>query len=128
MPPRGQSPLCPKPNSPKEFTQCILHSQENIRKTIVDFPFAIEYKYVANIKILEGYEYEVPANLNAVMQENDLILKYSSSYLPEIKTLNIVADFKILQTEFLPADYEKLKISMELMINKLHEPVLLRKK
>lgn len=102
--------------------------KENIRKTIVDFPFAIEYKYVANIKILEGYEYKVPPNLNAVMQENDLILKYSSSYLPEIKTLNIVADFKILQTEFLPTDYEKLKISMELMINKLHEPVILRKK
>jgi hypothetical protein len=63
-----------------------------------------------------------------VMEENDLILKYSSSYLPSIKTLNIVADFKILQTEFLPADYEKLKVSMELMINKLHEPVILRKK
>ena len=61
------------------------------------------------------------------MRENDLILKYSSSYLPSIKTINIVADFKILQTEVLPADYEKLKISMELMINKLNEPVILRK-
>lgn len=101
--------------------------KEKVRQTNVDFPFAMEYKYVTNIKILDGYEYEVPANLNAVMQENDLILKYSSSYLPSIKTLNIVADFKILQTEILPADYEKLKISMELMINKLHEPVILRK-
>lgn len=102
--------------------------KEKVRRTNVDFPFAMEYKYVTNIKILDGYKYEVPANLNAVTQENDLILKYSSSYLPAIKTLNIVADFKILQTEFLPADYEKLKISMELMINKLHEPVILRKK
>jgi Domain of Unknown Function with PDB structure (DUF3857)/Transglutaminase-like superfamily len=101
--------------------------KEKVRQTNVDFPFAMEYKFVTNIKILDGYEYEVPGNLNAVMEENDLILKYSSSYLPSIKTLNIVADFKILQTEFLPADYEKLKISMELMINKLHEPVILRK-
>jgi hypothetical protein len=97
------------------------------RQTYVDFPYGMEYKFVSNIKILDGYNYEVPANLNAVMQENDLILKYSSSYIAGIKTLTVIADFKIIQTEFSPLDYEKLKFSLDTMINKLNEPVILKK-
>lgn len=101
--------------------------KQKVRHNNVDFPFAMEYKYVTSIKILDGYQHEAPPNINAVMLENDLLLKYVSSYIPEIKTLSIVADFKIIQTEFSPLEYENLKVSMETMINKLHEPIILRK-
>jgi len=101
--------------------------KQNERQTYVDFPFAMEYKFVTNIKMLDGYSYEVPANLNAVMKANDLTLKYITSYIDGIKTLSIVADFKIIQMEFSPLEYEELKLSMEMMINKLNEPVILKK-
>ena len=114
----------------KPFVHLPFHSnpfKQEERQTYVDFPYSMEFKFVTNIKMLEGYNYEVPANLNAVMQENDLVLKYTSSYIPGIKTLSVVADFKIIQTEYPPFDYEKLKVSMETMINKLNEPIILKK-
>lgn len=101
--------------------------KQDVRESYVDFPYAMEYKFVTSIKILDGYKYEVPDNLNAVLQENDLLLKYSSSYISGINTLSIIADFKIIQTEFAPTDYEGLKATMETMINKLNEPIILKK-
>ncbi|MBK9734553.1 MAG: DUF3857 domain-containing protein [Saprospiraceae bacterium] len=97
------------------------------RKSIIDFPYSLDYKLITIIDIPSEYSYEVPANLNAAMEDKSISLKYSTSYSNGLKKLTIMADFKILRTSYLPSEYQDVKISFETMLNKISEPIILKK-
>ncbi len=97
------------------------------RISLIDFPFAEDYKFVTIISLNEGYTYEAPPNMNIVLDENSILLKYTTVYNPEVKKLTIVADLKILKTNYLPEEYGELKKVFEVIVNKLNEPIVLKK-
>lgn len=97
------------------------------RVNLVDFPYALDYKYITSIKLSEGFTYEAPQNLNAVMTEKDFILKYHTLFNESTRTLSINAEFKLVKTVYLPEEYVDLKQTMDKFINKLKEPVVLKK-
>jgi hypothetical protein len=97
------------------------------RKSNIDFPFIQDYKFVTIITVKDGYTYEVPANFNAILNENSISMKYSTSYNTEVKRLTILADMKIFKTSYTPEEYPDLRAAFEAMVNKLNEPVILKK-
>lgn len=97
------------------------------RKSNIDFPFIQDYKFVTIITVKDGYTYEVPANFNAILNENSISMKYSTAYNTEVKRLTILADMKIFKTSYTPEEYPDLRAAFEAMVNKLNEPVILKK-
>jgi transglutaminase-like putative cysteine protease len=101
--------------------------KREIRKSIIDFPFMEEYKFVTIITLNDNYTYETPVNLNTMLNENSMSLKYTSSYTASLKKLTIIADLKISKTFYTPEEYPDLKSAFDVMVNKLNEPVVLKK-
>lgn len=97
------------------------------RTTVVDFPYLKEYKYICNIKLPEGFVSETPKDIYIVSENKELIFKYQTSLNEVNNTLNVVADFKIGKTEFMPEEYPDFKSFMETALNKLHENVIVKK-
>ena len=86
-----------------------------------------EYKFVTIITLNDNYTYETPVNLNTMLNENSMSLKYTSSYTASLKKLTIIADLKISKTFYTPEEYPDLKSAFDVMVNKLNEPVVLKK-
>lgn len=101
-------------------------TKEN-RISPIDFPYSHEYKFVSTISIDDGYNIEVPQNIIATLGDNEVSIKYLAVVNKDIKKVNIVADFKINKTSFLPDEYVDFKESVKAILNKLNEPVVLIK-
>ena len=98
------------------------------RNTIIDYPYLQDYRFVTTIEIKEDEIFEAPQNLNAALEENIITFKYNSNFNTGLKKLTLNAELKINKNEFLPDEYPEVKEAFETIINKLNEPVIIKKK
>ncbi|MGB4958231.1 MAG: hypothetical protein WBO36_02085 [Saprospiraceae bacterium] len=98
------------------------------RFSLVDLPFAREYKYISNIHIEAGYTVEVPPPLHAMLDDqNSISIKYTATLQQETQKLIVIADIKINKTTYIPSEYPDLKATIESILKKLNEPIVLKK-
>ncbi|WP_225444132.1 DUF3857 and transglutaminase domain-containing protein [Echinicola arenosa] len=95
----------------------------------VDFNYVFSDNYIANISIPEGYELDDYPEQLAISMPSGLA---KFIYIPQEDTNNNVLRINVkfdLNTEMVqPSDYQDLKAFMEYMVNKIQEPVVLKKK
>lgn len=102
--------------------------KKETRSNIVDFPFLQEYKLVTSIAVQNDEQFEVSPNITSALEGNTIFFKYHSSYNSSTKKLNIIVDLKFNKNEFFQEEYAELKEALDNIINKLSEPVVIKKK
>ncbi|MBK7636852.1 MAG: hypothetical protein IPJ13_23210 [Saprospiraceae bacterium] len=83
---------------------------------------------MTTIDIQPDEVYEVPQNIHAALDDNSITFKYNSNFNANLKKLTLNVEFKINKNEFLQDEYPDIKQSLDIIINKLSEPVVIKKK
>jgi len=95
----------------------------------VDFNYLVSDNYIANIKIPDGYVLDDYPEQMAISLPGGLA---KFMYIPQEDQSNNILRINIkfdLNTEMVqPRDYQGLKAFMEYLVNKIQEPVVLKKK
>ena len=102
--------------------------KKETRNSIIDFPYLQDYRLVTTIDIQPDEVYEVPQNIHAALDDNSITFKYNSNFNANLKKLTLNVEFKINKNEFLQDEYREIKQSLDIIINKLSEPVVIKKK
>lgn len=100
--------------------------QQEHRAFPIDFNHLFADRYSIVLQLPEGYAFDhKPDNLNVSMQEKEVSFSYKSEQNDKKLTLNIL--FAINNKIIMPSKYEELKTIFDLIINKLNEPIAIKK-
>ncbi|WP_088653968.1 DUF3857 domain-containing protein [Geofilum rhodophaeum] len=92
----------------------------------IEFSFPLRQTILCSIKIPEDYQIEsLPDPIRAAMPNKDMEVTFTTSAIGNI--IQVVSDFKINKSMFLPAEYEAVKNTFSFLINKHNEKVVLKK-
>jgi hypothetical protein len=92
----------------------------------VDFPYPTKRKYIYNLQIPEGYTVdELPESIRAVMEGNAGLFQYTISDRGD--NIQVRVEIEFYKLWYTPEEYHVIKNFYDLMIEKLSEPVVLRR-
>ena len=93
----------------------------------VSFANPVRAQYILNLQIPPGYQVdEVPPGLNLVLPNDGGRLVYMSSVQPD-GNLKIVLRLNLRQLDFQPEEYDALRVFFDKIVEKINEPVVLKK-
>ena len=92
----------------------------------VEFPYPARWRVVCSYTLPEGYSVEsLPASQRMVAEDKSFQFTFSSSHIGN--TIQVVHDFSLNRSMFLPQEYETVKNMFAAIINKHSEKIVLKK-
>lgn len=89
--------------------------QREIRFSSIDIPYASKDKIIYKLEYGDGWTFETPESKNMVMEEKNCTYSYLVS--KDNKTVDIISDLKLMETDFVAEEYPMLKSFFEAMIS-----------